>query len=78
VADNTQVPGGSGDTVRDKDRAGVKTQIVGIDVAIGTGTEALMSPTNPMPTKVAGLTLTTPGGRSRRHSQLSSRTLSPY
>jgi len=59
VADNTQVPGGSGDTVRDKDRAGVKTQIVGIDVAIGTGTEALMSPTNPMPTKVAGLTLTT-------------------
>jgi hypothetical protein len=49
MADNTILNTGSaGDTIRDKDRAGVKTQIVGIDVGIG-GTEALMSTTNPMP-----------------------------
>lgn len=45
MADNTQIPGGgTGDVVRDKDRAGVKTQILGLDVNIngaemlGTGT----------------------------------------
>lgn len=37
------------DTIRDKDRAGVKTQIFGMDVGIGTATEALMSAANPMP-----------------------------
>jgi hypothetical protein len=57
MADNTQVASGTGDTVRDKDRAGVKTQIVGLDLGIGTGTESLMA--GVMPTKVAGLTLTT-------------------
>jgi hypothetical protein len=57
MADNTQVASGTGDTVRDKDRAGVKTQIVGLDLGIGTGTESLME--GVMPTKVAGLTLTT-------------------
>lgn len=42
MADNTLInPGSGGDTVRDKDRAGVKTQIVGLDVGIGTGTESL-------------------------------------
>lgn len=49
IADNTQVSAGTGDTVRDKDRAGVKTQVVGLDVGIGGGTEALMSATNPAP-----------------------------
>jgi hypothetical protein len=64
VADNTQVTAGTGDTIRDKDRAGIKTQIVGLDVGVGTATEALMSPTNPMPVQMvtddtAG-TITTP------------------
>jgi hypothetical protein len=49
MADNTVINAGSGgDSIRDKDRAGVKTQIVGLDVGIG-GTEALMSATNPAP-----------------------------
>jgi hypothetical protein len=51
VADNAQ-PGGTGDTYRTKDRAGVETQIVGLDVGIGTGTEALMSSTAPMPVEL--------------------------
>lgn len=49
MSDNTAVTNGTGDVYRSKDRAGVKTDIVGIDVGIG-GTESLMSPTNPMPT----------------------------
>ncbi len=48
MADNTAVTNGAGDVYRSKDRAGVKTDIVGIDVGIG-GTEALMSAANPMP-----------------------------
>lgn len=47
MADNS-TQGGT-DTIRDKDRAGVKTQVFGLDVGIGTGTEALMSATNPAP-----------------------------
>lgn len=46
MADNSSQ--GGTDVIRDKDRAGVKTQILGLDVNIG-GTEALMSATNPMP-----------------------------
>lgn len=46
MADNTTVTGG--DSVRDKDRSGVKTQIVGLDLGIGTGTESLMSGTLPV------------------------------
>lgn len=42
MADNTQVTAGVGDTMRSKDRAGVKSQIVGLDVGIG-GTEQLMT-----------------------------------
>lgn len=42
MADNTQVVAGTGDTIRDKDRGGIKTQIVGLDVGIG-GSEQLMS-----------------------------------
>lgn len=52
MADNAQ-PGGTGDTYRTKDRAGVETQIVGLDVGIGTGTEALMSSANPMPVNLS-------------------------
>lgn len=40
---------GGADTIRDKDRAGVKTQIFGLDLGIGTGTESLMSAANPLP-----------------------------
>jgi len=53
VADNAQ-PGGTGDVYRTKDRAGVETQIVGLDVNIGGATEALMSSANPMPVNIAG------------------------
>jgi hypothetical protein len=47
MADNTQVPGGTGDTIRDKDRAGVKTQIVGLDLNIA-GAETLMAGSLPV------------------------------
>ncbi len=44
MADNTVLPAGAGgDTVRDVDRAGVKTQVTGLDVNIGGGTEQLMT-----------------------------------
>jgi hypothetical protein len=44
VADNTTVNAMTGgDVVRDKDRAGVKTQIVGLDLNIGGATELLSS-----------------------------------
>ena len=43
MADNTTLAAGAGgDTVRDKDRSGVKTQIVGLDINIA-GPETLMS-----------------------------------
>jgi len=41
VADNTQVTTGTGDSIRDKDRSGVKTQVVGLDLNIGGATEVL-------------------------------------
>jgi hypothetical protein len=45
MSDNTQLsaPIGSGDTIRDKDRSGVKTQIVGLDLNPNGGSEVLMS-----------------------------------
>jgi hypothetical protein len=46
VADNTLQTGS--DTIRDKDRAGIKTQIVGLDLGIGTGTESLMTGAMPV------------------------------
>jgi hypothetical protein len=46
VADNSTQAGS--DTIRDKDRAGVKTQIVGLDLGIGTGTESLMAGSMPV------------------------------
>jgi hypothetical protein len=43
MADNSTFdPGAGGDTYRSKDRAGVKTEIVGLDIGIG-GTETLMT-----------------------------------
>jgi hypothetical protein len=43
MADNSVFdPGAGGDTYRSKDRAGVKTEIVGLDIGIG-GTETLMT-----------------------------------
>jgi hypothetical protein len=51
MADNTTLPG-TGETVRDKDRAGVKTQIVGLDLGIG-GTETLMDGSLPTTGNVA-------------------------
>jgi hypothetical protein len=38
--DNSTLPA-SGDVIRDKDRAGVKTQVVGLDLGIGGGSEVL-------------------------------------
>lgn len=55
MADNSQINNGTGDYIRGKDRAGIKTQIVGIDIGIG-GSESLMSSTNPMPVQNASLT----------------------
>lgn len=51
MADNTQLNvGSSGDVIRDKDRGSAKTQIVGLDLAIGAGAEVLLGavtgPTN--------------------------------
>jgi hypothetical protein len=46
VADNSVQSGA--DTIRDKDRTGVKTQIVGLDLGIGTGTESLMAGSMPV------------------------------
>jgi len=56
MVDNTAVTNGAGDVYRSKDRAGVKTDIVGIDLNIG-GTETLMA--GSMPTKEVALTQTT-------------------
>lgn len=48
MADNTLLNNGTGgDTIRDKDRAGVKTQIIGIDLN-PSGTESLMSGAMPI------------------------------
>jgi hypothetical protein len=44
VADNTTIyPASGGDVIRDKDRAGIKTQIVGLDLNPAGGSESLMS-----------------------------------
>lgn len=53
MADNTQVTNGTGDSIRDKDRAGVKTQIVGVDLTIGDATETLMGAANPLPSNIS-------------------------
>lgn len=43
MADNTTLNTGTGgDVIRTKDRAGTETQIIGIDVTVGSGTENLL------------------------------------
>jgi hypothetical protein len=50
MANNTTLnTGAGGDVIRDVDRTGVKTQVVGIDIGIGSGTESLMTTSNGMP-----------------------------
>lgn len=49
MADNSILdPGVGGDTIRDKDRTGVKTQVVGLDLTIGGGSETLMNGSMPV------------------------------
>jgi hypothetical protein len=62
MADNSTLdPGTGGDSIRDKDRAGVKTQIVGLDLGIGTGTESLMSGAMPVTDNSGSLTVDNAG-----------------
>lgn len=57
MADNSILdPGTGGDTIRDKDRAGVKTQIVGLDLGIG-GAESLMNGVMPVSDNAGSLTV---------------------
>lgn len=67
MSDNTtlSINTGSGDSIRDKDRAGVKTQIVGLDLGIGTGTESLMA--GVLPISAAALPL--PSGAATSGNQ---------
>lgn len=55
MADNTTLPG-TGEVVRDKDRSGVKTQIIGIDLAPG-GSETLMNGVMPVSDNGGSLTI---------------------
>jgi hypothetical protein len=62
LSDNSTLdPGTGGDTLRDKDRAGVKTQIVGLDLGIGTGTESLMAGVMPVSDNSGSLTVDNAG-----------------
>ncbi len=55
MADNVQLATGAGGAVaRTKDRAGVETQIVGIDLGIGGATEVLMNGGMPLVPTTAG------------------------
>jgi len=51
MADNTTLPG-TGEVYRSKDRAGVKAQVVGLDLTPGDASETLMGAANPLPTKL--------------------------
>jgi hypothetical protein len=51
VADNSSQTGA--DTIRTKDRSGVKTTIVGIDITPGGGSETLLSSTAPLPVNLS-------------------------
>lgn len=56
MSDNTVLnPGASGDTIRDLDRSGVKTQVVALDGGGASG-ESLVSPTNPLPISLSAST----------------------
>lgn len=62
MADNSIITPGVGETIRDKDRSGVKTQIVGLDLGIGTGSESLMSGAIPVTDNSGSLTVDAPVG----------------
>lgn len=53
MADNTTLPG-TGDIVRDLDRAGVKTQVMALDMG-GADGESLLGPDNPLPVSDSGI-----------------------
>jgi hypothetical protein len=56
LADNTQVNNGSGDIVRDVDKGGIKTQVMGLDTNIGGSTERLtQSPDENLPARLKDL-----------------------
>jgi hypothetical protein len=57
MSDNTQIGSGTGDTIRDKDRSGVKTQIFGLDLNIA-GSETLMAGIMPIAHKQARISVT--------------------
>lgn len=58
MADNTTLPSGSGgDTMRTKEKAGAKTQVILLDLG-GDGAESLLASGNPMPVSDAGGSLT--------------------
>jgi hypothetical protein len=62
MADNsTADPGAGGDTFRTKDRAGVKTEIVALDLAPG-GSETLMNGVMPVSDNAGSLTVDAPVG----------------
>ena len=64
MADNTTLPTGSGgDAIRDIDRAGVKTQVVILDIGGQAGPESLATSANPLPTTISG-TVPLPTGAS--------------
>jgi hypothetical protein len=68
MADNSELdPGAGGDTYRSKDRTGVKTQIVGLDLAPG-GAETLMNGT--MPVSAAALPLPSGAGTSAKQDTI--------
>jgi hypothetical protein len=70
LSDNSTLdPGTGGDSIRDKDRAGVKTQIVGLDLGIGTGTESLMSGVMPVSDNSGSLTVDNGGTFAVQDSQ---------
>jgi hypothetical protein len=54
------------DTIRDIDRAGIKTQVVQLDA--GGATEKLVSPSLPMPTKVCDTSKTIRSSFTRQPS----------
>lgn len=61
MSDNTQVAGGTGDVIRDVQRggsSGPKTQVVGLDLTPGGGSETLMNGSMPVADSSAAALLT--------------------
>lgn len=62
MADNSVAdPGAGGDTFRTKDRAGVKTEVVGLDLTPGGGSETLMNGVMPVSDNSGSLTVDNAG-----------------